>query len=254
MTAPASGRPDPDGHHDDLSAEDLDGLSLLVPDDARELFVERGSWLPEEADSPPPQPAPPPWREGTRRSRRQRLSLTAGLIICSMLAVALSGVVGAFVLPAQQPGPPAAPLASVGPAPGQIGGLVPAATLTQAGAPVAARSLRPAVIALVPDGCDRCADLFREVRRQGVEFGIPLTLIGGPDQVAQLSDLETSLGAFRLDVFIDPARAFATSYGPTVPTLLLVRDDGVVADIVPDPAPDLRLESTLVSLSGDLAV
>jgi hypothetical protein len=251
MTPRPAGRPDPDGHHDDLSAEDLDGLSQLVPDDARELSAESDAWRREATQQRQPTPFPPATRVRRSPSRRHRLSMTAGLMVFSMLVVALSGVVGALVLPASPSGPPPAPLASVTPLPGQVGGLLPAATLADGSSPVSARSVRPAIVALVPVDCEPCADLLREVRRQGAEFSLPVTLVGGSDQGAQLSDLERALGAYRLDVLTDPAGTLATTYGPTVLTLLLVRDDGVVADIVRDPPPDLRLESTLVSLTAE---
>ena len=254
MTARRSGRPDPEGHHDDLSAEDLDGLSLLVPDDPRALTADREAWLRETAGQQPAEEHRSPRHlgfAGGRTSRRRRLTLTAGLVVCSMLVVALSGVVGAFVMPQPTPAPPAAPLASVAPVPGQIGGLLPVALLTDVGTSVASRSLRPAVIALLPKGCSDCPELVREVRRQAAEFGLPVTLVGGPDETAQLSDVEQSLGAFRLDVLTDPAGTFATTYGAALPTLVMVRADGTVVDIVKDPPADLRLEATLIGLSGD---
>jgi len=257
MTAPRSGRPDPDGHHDDLSAEDLDGLSFVVPDDPRELAADREAWLRESAASAPPPTGVPDLRvtdaSGPPVTRRRRLSLTAGLVVLSMLVVALSGVVGALVAPKLPDGPPAAPLADVRPAPGQVGGLLPEAGLTDGTTPVAARSLRPSVIVLVPMACPGCAELVAEVRRQAAEFGLAVTLVGAPDQTAQLADLERSLGGLRIQTLTDPTKALATAYGPTAPTLLLVRDDGVVVDIVRDPAPGLRLEATLLGLSDTWA-
>jgi len=264
MTAPRSGRPDPDGHHDDLSAEDLDGLSLVVPDDPRELAADRVAWLHEQAErvarhqppSPPADPRPatdrrPLRARETAAARKQRLSLTAGIVVISMLAVAVSGAIGAFVIPGERDTLPPAPLAAVTPGPGQIGGLLPAATLTDANGPLTARSIRPAVITLVPAECTTCEDLMREVRRQASEYGLGVTMVGAPAQSGQLSDLERALGGYRIDVLSDPAAAFAQAYGSTVPTLLLVTDQGVVADIVRNPPLDLRLEPTLVGLSGD---
>ena len=75
MTTAEAARPDPEGHHDDLSAKDLDGLSLVVPDDARELDTDRELWLTENV-------LPPVETRGLPGlSRRRRLSLTAGVLI-----------------------------------------------------------------------------------------------------------------------------------------------------------------------------
>jgi len=249
MTAARSDRPDPEGHHDDLSAEDLHGLSLLVPDDARELVADRDAWLREQGASPLPEPSRAPTGLITRR---HRLSITAALVAVSLLVVAVSGVVGALVLPSTPTSAPAAPLASPTSAPGQLGGLLPLATLTDADTPVASRSLRPAVIGLLPADCASCLDLVREVRRQAAEFGLPVTLIGDASQGSQLDALVRTLGSFQLGVLIDPSGSLASAYHPDSPTLLLVDNTGVVRDIVRDPPAGFRLESGLSILSGQI--
>lgn len=251
MSAAGSARPDPDGHHDDLPADDLAGLSFVVPDDARELSGDRDQWL---AESPverewtsTPQPRSP------AAARRRRLTITAALLIGSLLVVALSGTLAGLLSPTTSPKAPPSPLATPAPAPGQVGGLLPSTTLVQSGEPVPARALRPAVIVLLPDACNTCVDLVRELRRQAAEFGYPVNLVGGLDQSQQLSDLGTALGSYRLNVLSDPDDTFASTYGLSVPTLILVRDDGLVVDIVRDPPVSLRLEAVLATLSGELA-
>ena len=161
--------PSPDGRHDDLLPEDLDGLTLHVPDDPRELASDRAAWLAEDEPDvtfagpvrrSPWSGPPAPSHADRRAARRRRLSLTAGVVLASMLVVAVSGAVGAWIVGPQAAAPPAAPLASAVPDPGQVGGLLPEIVLQDGSTPVTARSLRPAVIALVPPECDECTELL----------------------------------------------------------------------------------------------
>jgi hypothetical protein len=69
--------------------------------------------------------------------------------------------------------------------------------------------------------------------------------------VGQLAEIDRALGTIQLDVLIDSRRQLLEPYGTAVPTLLLVRDNGIVNDIVRDPANDMRLESDLVGLFSD---
>lgn len=258
MGSPRFDPPDPEGHHDDLTTDELDGLTLAVPDDPRELAVDREAWLAErERDAASPSAPPPPRRSPDGRrpgsaARRSRLTLTAAVLVVSMVVVAVSGAIGAFFVPNSTPTPPQAPLASVNPPPGQVGGLLPDALLESASGSVAARSLRPAVIALIPMPCGDCQTWLTEVRSQTAEFGLDVTLVVGPDQVAEGATIESALNSIRIDLLRDPSDAFATAYQPTGRTLLLVRDDGVVTDVLSDPPVDLRIESALLPLSEDL--
>jgi hypothetical protein len=249
--------PSPDGRHDDLSLEDLDGLTLHVPDDPRELASDRAAWLaedqPEEAAPGPvrrsPWSGPPaPSHADRRAARRRRLSLTAGVVLASMLVVAVSGAVGAWIVGPQAAAPPAAPLASAVPDPGQLGGLLPETVLQDGSTSVAARALRPAVIALVPPECDECAELLTTLAPQVGSFGVSLVAVGDPQQAAQLTALATEVGATRLATLTDPPNALRATYGLTGVTLLLVRDDGVVLDVVRNPTPDTHIEAALVKL------
>ncbi|MEO8329753.1 MAG: hypothetical protein ABI586_07115 [Candidatus Nanopelagicales bacterium] len=237
MTAPRSGRPGPDGHHDDLSDDDIAGLSLVVPRDARELTADRDQWLRETAD--------------TRGSQRRRLAVTAAIVLTSLVVVTASGFIGSFVRPAPTSPPASAPLAVVGQTPGAIGGLLPDVVLAEGDAAVAARSLRPAVVALVPSACDQCEAVLRQVRQQAVEYGMELTLVASVGQSGQLSAIARSLGGVRVRALADSSGMFVQPFGPTLLTLLLVRDDGVVVDIVRNPPREVRLESALVGLPSD---
>ncbi len=240
--------PSPDGHHDDLLPEDLAGLTLHAPDDPRDLAADRMAWLHEEAGGPVAAPSGT-WAD-RRAARSRRLALTAGVLVVSLLVVAISSAVGAWVVGPQASAPPAAPLASNVPAPGEIGGLLPEEAVLQDGStPITARSVRPAVILLVPDQCDECEQLLATVSRQAGSFGVSTVAVGGTDQAGQLAALTEAVGPLQLSTLTDPTDTLRATYGLTGTTLLLVRDDGVVVDVVRDPAPDTRLEGALVDLA-----
>lgn len=243
--------PSPDGHHDDLPPEDLAGLTLHAPDDPRELAADRNAWLTEEEHGAPDLTAPVPGSWARRReARRRRLALTAGVLVVSLLIVAVSSAVGAWIVGPQAAPPPAARLASDGPQTGQIGGLLPEdAVLVDGSVAISARSLRPSVIALVPEQCDECAELLTTVAQQAGLFGVSTVAVGGPAQADQLAALGDEVGSLQLSTLTDPANTLRSTYGLTGITLLLVRDDGIVVDVERDPTPDVRLEGDLVGLA-----
>ena len=263
-------RPDPEGHHDDLDQSELEKISVEIPDDPRDLSTDLERWLAEEAvDEAMREPAPgrgghppsgPPlgpraprssdasWA-GRRAARKRRLAITAGVVVVSMAVVAISGAVGAWIVGPQASAPPPAPLASNGPEPGQIGGLLPPDAVLQNGeASVTAQSVRPAVIALVAEGCIDCEDLLNNVAQQAESFGVPLVAVGSATQSDQLDALAETVGASRLITLTDPADRLRQVYGLTESTLLMVRADGAVVDVLGDPIADIRLESTLIDL------
>jgi hypothetical protein len=246
--------PSPDGRHDDLAPEELDGLTLQVPDDPRALENDPATWddIPVAGPTTGPTAGPtaaPTWAD-RRAARRRRLSLTAGIVAASMVVVALSGAVGAWIVGPQASAPAAVPLATVSPDAGQVGGLLPADAVLQNGsASIAARSLRPAVIAVIPAECDECAELLSTLAPQVGSFGFPLIAVGAPAQTDQLAALTDDVGGTRLTSLTDPQGALRTAFGGTGVTLLLVRDDGVVVQVVRDPTPDTRIEAALVEMA-----
>jgi len=265
-----SGRPGPDGHHDDLDQNELAKISVEIPDDARDLGTDLERWLAEEAvDEAMREPAPgrggnptngPPlgpnvmpsadasWAD-RRAARKRRLAITAGVVVVAMAVVAISGAVGAWIVGPQAASPPPAPLASNGPEPGQIGGLLPPDAVLQNGeASVTAQSVRPAVIALVAEGCLDCEDLLSNVAQQAESFGVPLVAVGSAAQSQQLDALADTVGTSRLITLTDPADRLRQVYGLTESTLLMVRADGTVVDVLADPITGVRLEGTLIDL------
>jgi hypothetical protein len=239
--------PGPDGRHDDLVPDDLDGLSLGIPDDPRELTADLERWRREELTDPATDPATPPAPVLDRQvARRTRLTITAGVVLVSMVIVALSGAIGAWIVAPQAASPPAAPLSSGGPEPGQLGGLLPEAPLSDGTSTLSSQSLRPAVVVLVPETCDDCVDLLASAAPQVASFGVRLVAVGeSGDQVSALVD---AVDSGTLTGLVDPDGRLRATYGATGTVMLLVRDDGVVVDIVSDPVPDVRLDGALVDL------
>lgn len=256
MPTARPGRPDPDGRHDDLTAADLDGLWQCVPDDARDLDADRAAWL-REPDSTSPtisrpeivvQPDPPTALRSSTSRRRRRLTITAVILTLSFLVPVVAGAIGGFLASNADSDTSAAPLAEVPASPGQIGGLLPQATLVRDGVPVQSQSIRPAVVVLIPPACADCIESLRALRQQAAEFDLNVTIIGTDAQAEQLVTLDRALGSVAVDVLIDRDGAFAGTYGSTDLNVLLVRDDGVLADILRNPPTDLRLEPALIGL------
>ncbi len=244
--------PAPDGHHDDLSLAELDGLTLAVPDDPRELEADRLDWLDEEGAPPVPIPRSP---RSTRRpsTRRSRLAITAAIVAGSMVVAVISGALGAFVVPHPTATSPASPLAQVNAQVGQVGGLLPETALMTDGVSIDARSLRPAVIALLPDSCPDCTAWLTDIRRQATEFSMDVTLVVAPEQIQQGLSLVRELGSVGVDLRVDESNTFSDTYGSGARTLILVRDDGVVIDILNNPDIGLRLEAELLPLNSALS-
>jgi hypothetical protein len=165
-----------------------------------------------------------------------------------MVTVAISGAIGVWIV-GPQASPPPAPLASNGAEPGEIGGLLPEDAVLQNGeSGIAAQAIRPAVIALIPASCPDCSELLTSIAPQVGSFGASLVAVGGENQSAQLGQLSDAVGASRLVTLVDRAQRLREVYGSAGITLLLVRTDGVVVNVLRNAAPGLRLEGDLVGL------
>lgn len=258
------GRPSPDGRHDDLDPRELQKLDITIPDDASALDPDLELWLAEAASAPEAVPAPPaddeyfdggpdvidlsdPWAQ-RRSARRRRLAITAGVVIVSLVVVALSGVVGAWIVGPRAAQTPTS-LASEAPDNGQVGSLLPADAVLQNGeSDLAAQSIRPAVLVVVPPSCPDCEQLLTSLSPQVGSFGIPLVAVGGPGQDAELDSLERSVGSARLVTLTDPNQVLASTYGPDTTTVVVVGSDGVVGDVLTDPVPTVPLAPDLVDI------
>ena len=247
-----SGAPGPDGRHDDLDADELEGLALLVPDDPRSLDADRAAYLEElrgrRGDGPP---------TGVRRTlhelgrrRLGRFGMSAPVIVLVLAAVAVVGSSLTIFSPSNGSSTVLlAPIATNPPGDvGSVGGLLPDATLTVAGVAAALRSARPALIVLVPASCQGCGDTLRSLLMQGREYSLQLVLAGPSSQSGELDQLNTvELGGSGL-VAIDPGGVLTSTYQPTGITAVLVHQDGVVGAVVRDISSGQRLEPALAQL------
>ena len=152
MSGAGHGKPDPEGHHDDLDQADLEGLSLLVPDDARSLDADRLAYLEELREQ-----ARHGWRRMVFTRRWVRFGLSGPLVTLVLVGVTIVGSLMVVFAPKPQPVPGPAPLAVGAPGQvGEVGGLLPAESVMANGLEVALRSVRPAVFVLVPRDCPEC--------------------------------------------------------------------------------------------------
>jgi hypothetical protein len=250
---PRSGAPGPDGHHDDLDADELEGLALLVPDDARSLDPDRAAYLEELRGRRSDQPSPTGVRRalwGLNGRRLGRFGLSGPVIVLVLAAVAVVGSSLTIFSPSNgSTSAQMAPIATNPPAQvGSVGGLLPDANLTVDGLQVPLRSARPALIVLVPAACQGCGDTLRSLLMQGREYGLPLVLAGPPTQSGELGQLNTvELGGSGL-VALDPGNVLNPAYAPSGITAVLVHQDGVVGAVVRDVSSTQRLEPALAQL------
>ena len=170
-------------------------------------------------------------------SERARAWVVAGVVLALTTAAILAFRDGSPPLP-----PPArAPLASPAVTPGTAGGLLPDVVLGNA--PV--RSLRPAVLFLVGTGC-ACVTEVRQVVAAAAPLRLTTYVVAPGAGDAQRIAAQSG---GRAAGFADPGGALAAAYGVRHNvTLVLVRADGVVSQVVPAVAPSLRLDPALRAL------
>ncbi len=248
-----SGAPGPDGRHDDLDADELEGLALLVPDDPRSLDGDRDAYLQELRG-----------RAGDRprlarlldRVRSGRFGISGVTMILVLACVAVVGSTLTFFSPPPSSGSAlVAPLASAPPGDvGSIGGLLPDANVLVEGLSVPLRTARPAMIALVPTSCKACGPTLHSLLMQAREYGLRLVLAGPPSQGDQLESLNTVELAGSGRVAIDTDNVLSSTYGPQGISVVLVHEDGIVAAVVRDVTATQRLEPALSQLSRPGAV
>jgi len=214
---------------------------VVVPDDIRSLQAEIDAYHREV-------------RADRRRRRRERLvgtllwrrwSFPLGVLV-GVLALAATVVTLLAVDGAARPGHPrAVPLAAPTLAPGNVGGLLPAATLTTTtGTRVDARSLRPALVVLLPTHCD-CAKLLDSLAAQAAEVQVQLVIVGPGPRDAEVAALPGQLHHGSVLAAYDAAGALASAYDASGVAALVVQRDGVVSYVNTDLTPTSRLELPL---------
>ena len=264
------GTPGPDGRHDDLEADELQGLALLVPDDPRSLDRDREAYLRElregrdgpqsgrrRTDVPVPRGPDGPDDGGRPPSRWRRLAfggaggvgLAGPALLVLLVVVGLVGSTFSVFGSGPSPDRTLAPLASPADVPaGQVGGLLPDVTVTVAGSSYPLRDARPAVLVLVPAACQSCGDALRNLRSQAQEYGLSFVLVGPPAQDSALRALDQAeLGGGEI-IAVDVTDVVRGSYQPSGVTALLVRSNGIVAEVAKDVGGTTRLETALTQL------
>jgi hypothetical protein len=212
---------------------------VTVPDDLRELQPDIEAYHREQ-------------RLARRRRRLQRL--TAGrtwhsLAVPGGLAVffaILAGGLTALLLlgqPPARPAPAPAPVRTSAP-----GSLLADAVLTHDGQAVPARSLRPALFALVPLAC-RCADVLDSLAGQADEAGLPLVVVAPADTDAEVAALPGQLHGGRVEPVYDPTGSLAHAYAAAGVTVLVVAPDATVTYVQTRVGATTRLELPLERLT-----
>ncbi len=217
----------------------LPPVDIEIPDDARELDRDVQAYHRE--------------LRALRRQRRLRrlggpiardgmvLPLLASCLALTLLAGTLLTMfttrrAGAPVTQAQTPTTPQ----SASPGVGQIGGPLPAGTV-QAGKPVALRTLRTAVLALVPAGC-HCAAAAMRVGLQATAAKVAVYLIAVGRSVRQVKAMAPKPGnTAAIRVASDTHRALSNAYHPSGLTVVLVDRVGSVRSVQKNLGPTVQL-------------
>lgn len=241
------------GHHEVVSSgppplsdeppEDPLG-SVRVPDDARDLALEAEALRRERAARRRRE-----WLARRLRSGRwERFGLSGALVAAVLAVVALVGSLMVLLGPRPQGRLVQQPLADV--QVGGEGGLVPDVPLAVGAGEVGARALRPGVLALVPNGC-ACPLEAEQVIGQAASVRLPTYLVAGPESADDVQALRESPRVRAQQAALDRQGVLADDYDadPRGLTLLLVRADGVVADVVRGFREGQRLEPRLVDVA-----
>jgi hypothetical protein len=135
------------------------------------------------------------------------------------------------------------------PAVGQVGGLLPEASVTLGSSQSAAlRDFHPSVLALVPVGC-RCAAAARQLSRQAAAASVTLYFVAAGSAVVQARSLARRSGLSGDHVITDSRDAMGGTYQTAGLTAVLVDKDGAVHSIQRDLGPAVQLEGSLRALA-----
>jgi hypothetical protein len=133
---------------------------------------------------------------------------------------------------------------------GQVGGLLPAASVTVGSDQIRAlRDFRPSVLALVPADC-RCVAAARRLSAQASDAGVMLYFVAADPGATQARKLARRSGLGEDHVVTDTLDAMGGAYQPAGLTAVLVYRDGLVRSINPHLGPGLQLKGSLKALHG----
>jgi hypothetical protein len=218
--------------------------AFVVPDDISALDGDIARWRRDEA-----------LRRRRARDRRferllprrwRRYGVTTPMLIVTLLLVGALGA--AMILLGPHGSPPkdhqaAQVLANPTTEPGRVGALLPLIDVTSvSGETVSLRSLRPALIALVPTGCD-CRAAIEHLAAAATPYGVRQYVVTSDRTALQTIRAETTPAAAG---FVDDGTLRALYGGvPDKPTVIVVGANGIV----------LRIEigaTSATTLNGDL--
>jgi hypothetical protein len=239
--------PDEDDRPSDASsAADASWADVVVPDDISSLVMDVAAYHRE-------------LRRARRLAWRTRVLSRPGVLPLSIMSVGLvlAGVVATLLTvlspSTRDPSLARLPLATTGVAAvGAIGGLLPQVTLTQDSSPVSSRSMRPAVVALVPVNCN-CTPLLNAVAGEAYGIDYPLDVVVSPS-TPDLGGEAADLTAGKPQVLLDanyPSNVAQSMYGQLHAaglTFVLVERDGVIYDIQRSVTADPSLNAELQTM------
>jgi hypothetical protein len=222
---------------------------VVVPDDLRSLQADIEAYHREKRLEQR--------RRRVERITRSRLWRRLGVPLAILAgAVALAGTIFAALMlghPGAQPLPIAAPLATDAAATaGEINGLIPDVSLTTARGEFSTQhsSLRPAVVALVPIGCD-CTDALAGIAAQADELRLPLIAVAPQSEDAEVAALAGQLHRGRVLPAFDAEGSLAETYTAEDLTVLGLAADGTVQFVL--DRSDAELERLELRLHGLLS-
>jgi hypothetical protein len=135
------------------------------------------------------------------------------------------------------------------PAVGQVGGLLPEASVTVgSGRSAALRDFHPSVLALVPAGC-RCEAAARQLSRQAATASVNLYFVAAGSAVGQARTLARRSGLSGDHVVTDSRDVMGSTYQTAGLTAVLVDKDGAVRSIRRDLGPAAQLQNSLRALA-----
>lgn len=225
----------------------LPPADVVVPDDARELDRDVQAYHREQRQQ----------RRRTRRTRlvhaSQRFGVVAPLIVIIVLIVGIATSLLVALGPntAQQHTPRGHLATSPTASPGHVGGLLPDTTLriVDTSATRSVRMLRPAVLLIVPPGC-QCRRTINGLTRQIHTNEVPVYLVTSKRPTTQLRELANTDGNGVVIVARDPQGKLARTYETSELTAVLVHEDGIVGGVLRDLSPNTNLRKRLSPLLG----
>ncbi len=215
---------------------------FVVPDDISELDTEIEKLRRELAT-----PRRPRLQRLFETRRFQRYGLSGPLVVVVLLVVLLFASLVFLLVPVPPRSPEPQPLARPALAPGSVGALLPDLALPVGdNGSLRLRTLRPAVVVLLPADCG-CAWLVDYVIASTSASRLPVLLVG--DQADPR--LPSTAPVQRMHAATDDGGRLAAGFraGPG-PTVLFVRADGTVTRVIRNAQPGADIRQDVDALAG----